>query len=187
MVKNLFATVLIVAMLAAGSAKADLVVNGGFETRDFTGWTQSGDTGFTRVGNINVHSGSFSAEAGPDTSLGFLSQTLSTTLGTNYTISFWLENGDNIFNNEFDVEWNSTTLSDQTNLPFAEEFTHYTFNVTGTGSDTLTFSFFNFDNFFFLDDVSVNSTALVPEPSSMALLVSGILGLGWVMRRRRTC
>jgi len=52
------ATVSVVAMLAAGSAKADLIVNGGFETRDFTGWALSGETGFTHITNIVVHSGS---------------------------------------------------------------------------------------------------------------------------------
>jgi PEP-CTERM motif-containing protein len=57
--------------------------------------------------------------------------------------------------------------------------------VTGTGSDTLTFSFFNPGNFFFLDDVGVNPTASVPEPSSIALLFGGLVGLDWVLRRRR--
>ena len=185
MVKSWLATVSVVATLAAGSAKADLIVNGGFETRDFTGWTLSGETGFTLITNIVVHSGSFSAESGPTQSLGFLSQTLATTPGANYTITFWLANGDDEGLNEFDVEWNGTTLSDQTNLPFFEDVIPYIVNVIGTGSDTLTFSFFIPGNFFFLDDVSVNPTVSVPEPSSIALLFGGLVGLDWVLRRRR--
>src|ERR1700730_5234936 len=41
------------------SPGACLVANPGFETGDFTGWTQSGDTGFTTVENIMPHSGAF--------------------------------------------------------------------------------------------------------------------------------
>src|SRR4051812_22535412 len=100
MVKNWLATASVIAMLAAGSAKADLVVNGGFETGDFTGWIQSGDTVSTKVNTFIPHTGNFSVQAGPATSLGFLSQTLPTTPGTNYTISFWPFNTTDIQPNE---------------------------------------------------------------------------------------
>jgi hypothetical protein len=79
------------ALIGASSvaSAANLVVNGGFETGDFTGWTQSGDTSSTFVESFFVHSGNFAATFGPIFSLGFLSQTLTTTAGTGYTISFW--------------------------------------------------------------------------------------------------
>ena len=41
---------------------ANLVVNCGFETGDFTGWTQSGNTGFTGVSTgIYAYSGNYGA------------------------------------------------------------------------------------------------------------------------------
>jgi len=57
-------------------------VNCGFETGDFTGWTQSGNTGFTSVtgsfGGIAPNSGNFPACMGPVGSDGLLSQTFGT-------------------------------------------------------------------------------------------------------------
>src|SRR5262249_25131594 len=50
------------------------LVNGGFETGDFTGWDLSGNTGFTGVSAINPHSGTYAAFLGPIGSLGFLCQ-----------------------------------------------------------------------------------------------------------------
>src|SRR5204862_6160179 len=66
-----------------------LVANPGFETGTFSGWTQSGDTGFTTVATIMPHTGAFAAHLGPLTE-GFLTQTLTTVPGQNYHVSFWL-------------------------------------------------------------------------------------------------
>src|SRR5437773_4432346 len=72
---------------AAGQAKADLVVNGGFETGDFTGWTVAASFTFVDpaspgvggAGGFATHSGSFYAAMGSVGALGTISQTLSTT------------------------------------------------------------------------------------------------------------
>src|SRR5262245_60755082 len=83
---------------AAGFASAQVVVNGGFETGDFTGWTQFGNTGFTGVqagpfGGINPHGGQFHAFFGPVGSTGGISQVVpGTVLGGNYVLDFWLHN-----------------------------------------------------------------------------------------------
>ena len=50
--KNLFGLCAVLLIAFACHASANLVTNGGFETGDFTGWTQSGNTGFTSVSSL---------------------------------------------------------------------------------------------------------------------------------------
>ena len=84
--------VLCIALHASATPITNIVTNGGFETGDFTGWTQSGNTGFTGVDNSSAHSGNFGAFSGPTETLGFLSQTLNTVAGMTYELSFFLNN-----------------------------------------------------------------------------------------------
>lgn len=65
-------------------------------------------------------------------------------------------------------------------------WTQFTFQVTGTGSDTLQFAFRDDPAYLALDNISVteNSGQSVPEPSSFLLLGSGVIGLGGVIRRK---
>jgi transposase-like protein len=79
-----------VGVASTGYATADMVINGGFETGDFTGWALSGNTDYTGVTTGIAHSGEYAAYFGPDGSLGYLSQSLATTVGTRYELSFFL-------------------------------------------------------------------------------------------------
>lgn len=60
-------------------SRTNLIISPGFEIGDFTGWTQSGDTGFTFVNAAKpvVHSGGYGALLGPG-DLGFLEQGFAT-------------------------------------------------------------------------------------------------------------
>jgi len=148
-----------------------LVLNGDFETGDFSSWTLSGDTSYTFVDNgslgsyfgIAPQSGNYDALLGTSSSLGYLSQTLSTTPGGSYLLSFWLDNpyGDL---GEFIVSWNGSTNLNEVN-PVANDWTNIQLVVSATGSNTvLQFGFEDDDGCFGLDDISVVAYSVTSPP-----------------------
>jgi len=164
--------------LTAPKAFADtnLVNNGSFETGDFTGWTQGGNFEFSQVvtGAFYVYTGAqdgqFYGTFGPVGSDGTISQTISDTAGAGYTLSFWLNAvGDDP--SHFAVFWNGNDLMDELDPNTGGNWTQFSFNVTGTGSDTLTFAFQDDPAYIALDNVSVSPAGgTTPEPSSLMLL-----------------
>jgi hypothetical protein len=176
--------VLVAALLAlSNTAHANLITNPGFETGNLTGWTQFGNVGFTGVDG-SPHSGSFSAFLGPVGSLGFLSQTLATTPGQTYDLGFFLQS-DGGTPNQFQVSWNGSVISNQSNLP-ASGYTERDFlNLLATSPTTpLVFGFRNDPGFLHLDDVAVNPT---PEPTTLLLLGTTMTSLGlarWRQQRK---
>lgn len=153
----------------------ELVQNGGFETGDFTGWTESGTAqavaGMLVTTNADyVHSGQYGASLGSPDSMGYLSQSLPTSPGQLYLLSLWLASPDGRVPNEFLVSWDGNTLYDQTNLP-AFGWTNMLFLVTATGAgDMLEFGCQDQPSFLGLDDVSVLP---VPAPGLQSVALSG--------------
>jgi hypothetical protein len=188
----------------AAEARADLVTNGGFETTvpasnvsglNPAGWTVSssgGDT-FDNCGGVSraapAHSGLCAMTFAEVGGSGTISQTLATTPGTRYSITFWL--GDFLTNggaaeNQFSASFGGSTIFSETNMslsPYAE-FTETA--VATSASTVLSFAGFDVPNSIGLDDVSVNPAAVpAPEPASLPLLAVGLAGLGMVLRTRR--
>jgi hypothetical protein len=137
----------IVFLAVAGNAAAsNIVTNGSFETGDFSGWTQSVNTGSVFVGwsgtfGRSCQDGLYCAFLGPVGSDETLSQTVSDVPGTDYTFSFWLGAvGDDP--SDFSASWDAgTPLLSVTDPIIGSLWTQYSYTVTGTGSDTIQFAF----------------------------------------------
>jgi hypothetical protein len=169
-----------------------LAGNGGFETGDFSDWNFSGDTNACLVvylddselpGNGDplpgvtfaqfVHSGLCGAFLGQSGSIGTLSQTLPTVASQFYLLSCWLSSladDGSTTPNEFRVQWNGTTLFDQTNMG-AFGWTNLQFMVAATGSATaLEFGFRDDPGALALDDITLQA---VPAPAFQTVKQSG--------------
>jgi hypothetical protein len=191
--------VLLVAPTALRAGPINLITNGGFETGDWTGWT----VGYSEPNpDIDIygipHSGSYAAEFGQATEqYDSISQTLTTQTGSNYTLGFWLYNPPGILpftsnpdNDQFQVYWDGALIMDingvDPNDP-QSEYTYYSFDLTGTGSDTVLFQGYDAPSYYNLDDVSLTgNSAATPEPSNLLLMDTGLLGIAVLLRKRLT-
>jgi hypothetical protein len=168
------------------SAPVNLVTNGSFETGDFTGWDQFGDTSFTFVTTElaagGPTDGDWHAAFGPlDPSGGFIVQTIATIPGKRYTFSFDLANLGGT-PNAFGAIWDGSFVALAGDLP-AFDYGSFSIPVTASGTATLIgFGFYNEPSFFLLDNVSV--TGVIPEPATWAMMIAGFGLVGSALRRR---
>ena len=167
------------------------VVNGGFETGDFTGWTQGGnfypnDVVFPPNGINDAahhpHSGNWQGWFGANPTSSFLSQSVNLFSGSIYTVDFWLASpaSGTAF---FQVDFGGVTLTNsltQGSTLGAFAYQEFTYSVTNlpAGPADLKFTFENTPDWFLLDDVSVTRQSVPEGGAGFILPFMAILGLG---------
>jgi hypothetical protein len=172
--------------VVAPLAGANLVINGSFETADFSGWTQVNDLSFTFVTDELAGGGPteglYHAAFGPtDPGGGGIIQQIATTAGGVYTLSFDLANLGGT-PNAFGLFWDGSFVSIDFDVP-AFDYITFTTSLIASGTDTsLGFIFYHDPSFWLLDNVTLSA---VPEPASWAMLIAGFGLTGAAMRRRR--
>jgi hypothetical protein len=165
---------------ASALASTQYLVNGGFETGDFTGWTESGNFSFTSVVPspyfYAAQAGDYFVFDGPVNSDAYLSQTFTDTPGQTLYVSGWVT-GFGSSPSNVDFMFDGTTYVSIDPVPL-QSWTRYSFIVTAAGSDTFSVGFRNDPFYDGLDSFSV-STSPVPEASTWAMLLLGFAGLGF--------
>ncbi len=178
---------LMLVSMTAVRADANLVLNPGFEAGTYADWDQDGDTRYMFITSSPsyVHSGTFAARFAGLGDNALLSQSLTTSVGVEYQVSYWLK-GDGDIPNDFSVSFGGQVLhTDPTNEP-AFPYTLFTFYATATStSSVLQFAARDDPGYYYLDDVSV-IVASVPEPSTLLMgIIGGFFVAGSVARTRR--
>lgn len=180
---------------APATAATNLLINGGFETGNFAGWSLSGNsTKYVGVGGGITTEGRYAAFFGPTGADAILSQGLSTNVGQDYDISFSLKNtwaGGNSFQVFFGDAPAAISFTDETSFDW---FT-FSFTAQASASETwLSFAFRNDPALFYLDNISVTAkptglgegpVSAVPEPASWTMMIAGFGMLGFALRKQR--
>jgi len=179
--KIVLALTAVAALSIACPAKANLITNSGFEA-GVSGWT------FTTPGSLGVGAGAHSGSAFGNMpfSGGFtpaIAQSVATTAGATYTISFFVASAVSSQSN-LRVSFGGTVF----NHLFAfgnNGYTQLSFTATASGANTnLAFSVTSGVATFRLDDVSVNAVGAVPDGgATVSLLGCALLGLAALRRR----
>ena len=154
------------------SAAVSLVNNGNFETGNLNGWTLSGTLtspwGPTIYIDTHAEFGQYAVGMGAVGSDSAVSQTIATTPGQQYTLSFWLQN-EGGGPNDFTATWNGQALLALTNSA-AFGYKEYTYTVTATGSTTvLQFSARQDPSLWDLDAISLTPVTASPAAGSVSI------------------
>jgi hypothetical protein len=173
----------------------NLVTNGSFENTSViagSGWTVSG--GFTAEGfdyfvdtnPADAQSGTHSFAGGAIGALGFISQSITTVIGTNYNIHLWLANLSGFSDNTaIQVRWGGNVVFSATNI-LGFSYHEVVIDPIATSTNTVLAIGLQDDSFFLnVDNISVRQVQQqAPEPVTLALLGLGLAGLGFSRRKQ---
>ena len=206
---SLLAVTTLIIGVAFSEAQAASITNGGFEGGSTgtvpNGWSANAaylsEPSFNFVTSLaaDVHSGTFALSISNFNSenIPVLSQTITDTPGTLYTINFWATAPNSDLSSVLYVFINTSFASNApsggtgrtitgTALPLP--YTLESFGFTGTGSDVLSIAAYNNPSYYYVDDVSISggtTPPAVPLPAALPLFATGLAGLGLLGSRRK--
>jgi hypothetical protein len=171
--------------VGAGFVRANLVVNGGFETGNFTGWTLTNGQ-YTYVTSGDPYDGTYDYFNGEYPPGSTLSQTVDTTVGDWYILTFWLAESSygDAPGYSFTVATDASATPLLVLLNTADfDYTLFTEEFQATNiTTTISFSGYNLPGGTNMDDVSLVDAA--PEPDTWGSVALGGVAL-FVFRPRR--
>lgn len=182
----------LVALASAPAIAQNIVSNPGFEADggSFAGYTVAADApGLVTIGlGNNAHTGNAAAFLSSYTGTSQISQTLTTAAGQGYNVSFYAYNPGFAADgpNSLSVLFGGQQIFGQAvNNTDYELFS--AFATASSNSSLFQIVVSNPATFTQIDDISVSAsgTGTIPEPGSMALLGTGLVGLVPFARRRR--
>ena len=173
------------AAVSVSAAQADLLVNGGFETGNLSGWNVPNSNWLgVSTGSAFAHSGTYGLDWGPVGQQLYIDQDIATVVGAKYDLSFWyrINYGPT---NEISALVDNTTVFDAFDPPADATWTMESVAFTATSTSTnIKFGFRQDPGYSGFDDASVVQTsAATPAPAAILPFITGLIGYS---RRRRS-
>ncbi len=199
--KIIIAALLAVPMFANAEVQ-NLVINGGFEAtaqangtwniyQNIAGWT-GGAAGIEIRNNVaGAASEGLNFVELDTTQNSSIFQTVQTTAGNNYTLTFDYSPRPGVAANSNGIEvlWNNNSLGSFTQAGAGQHvWSSQTLNLLATGStSTLLFRAIGTSDSLggSLDNVRLTATSPVPEPETYAMMLAGLGLLGFAARRKK--
>ena len=187
------ATIILI-VLFSGIAQANLVTNPGFES-GATGWVFSDgnasdgrDVGTCESPCVIANTGTWAGFKNLfDGGAGTISQSITTTIGTNYLIELWL--ADNSFENgTITASFGGITGVSITGADTTTTYSMFSFNHMATSTLTdFVFGGTVTSGTFFIDDVNIEAIQIpaIPIPAAAWLFGTALIGLVGFSKRRK--